>query len=84
MVLVTNWAQGSCTVQCSKKETLRPETGPEFSRNNENPKLFDTSVFPAEFSILRQNSNLNTTVPKRIVSAHQLYYLPEPHVMALH
>ncbi len=38
-------------IQCSQKVSFCPETGPEFLKNDQNPKLFDTIVFLLEFSI---------------------------------
>ncbi len=52
-------------VQCSKKETFRPETGPEFPQNDKNQKYFETNLFLLEF--MMENSDHNTLVPKGFV-----------------
>ena len=39
-------------VQWAKKETFRPGTRPEFPPNENNLKLFGTSVFASEFPII--------------------------------
>ncbi len=41
-------------IQCSKKETFRPGTGPEFSPNVSNPTFFHGSVLPSEFPIITE------------------------------
>ena len=39
-------------LQCPKKVSVHPETGPEFPQNHKNPKLCGTNLFLSEFSIL--------------------------------
>ncbi len=41
-------------LQCSKKETFRPRTGPEFPPNVSNATFFHTSVLPSEFLIITE------------------------------
>ncbi len=55
-------------IQCSKKETFRPSTGPEFSPNVSNPTFFHGSVLPSEDQV--QNSDHNTMVQNKFDS-HQ-------------
>ena len=63
-------------LQCKKKkETFRPETGPQFPKNDKNPKVFGTNLFLVEFSLLflvfrffwqaMQNSDHHTMVQTR-------------------